>query len=244
MQGKCLLHEKKRYGARMEPCQRLKQAREAAGFESASEAATALGVALSTYTQHENGTRGIPKARAKQYAQRFGTSPEWLLFGRGEATKAAPIPIRRLIPVLGGVQAGAWTAIPEQEQEPESMIPMVLPAYEAANLYALRVIGPSMNLHYPEGTLVIVCPAAEAGIREGDHVIVRRERPGEVETTIKEVVQERDGIALWPRSTDPAHKRPIMLKSEPDADNGVEIIGVVVASYIVRPPQQRPLIRL
>lgn len=65
----------------MEIHDRLKQAREAAGFSSGRQAAKALSVAPATYTSHENGERGIPKDRLEQYARRFKVTPEWLMFG-------------------------------------------------------------------------------------------------------------------------------------------------------------------
>lgn len=61
---------------------RLRTARERAGFETATEAAAALGHASpDTYIQHENGTRGY-KGRVEEYARKFKVSPEWLLWGR------------------------------------------------------------------------------------------------------------------------------------------------------------------
>lgn len=66
------------------PADRLRRARVAAGFETAAAAATALGVAVATYGQHENGLRGIPATKAEKYARRFRVAPEWLLYGRGE----------------------------------------------------------------------------------------------------------------------------------------------------------------
>lgn len=62
---------------------RLKRARIDAGFETAEAAALALGVNKFTYTQHENGIRGLPKGKAPIYARRFKVSAEWLLFGKG-----------------------------------------------------------------------------------------------------------------------------------------------------------------
>jgi len=67
------------------PADRLKRAREAAGYASASSAAEAIGVAPATYAQHENGTRGFPATKADRYARFFRTSPEWLIYGRGAA---------------------------------------------------------------------------------------------------------------------------------------------------------------
>jgi DNA-binding XRE family transcriptional regulator len=56
---------------------RLKQAREAAGFVSAREAALAMDLSYDTYAQHESGIR---------------VSPEWLLYGKGDEPKPDPLP--------------------------------------------------------------------------------------------------------------------------------------------------------
>lgn len=64
-----------------EPCDRLKEARIRAGYDSASDAAKALGVTQSAYIHHENGTRGIPPKMAEFYAKRFKVTPQWLLWG-------------------------------------------------------------------------------------------------------------------------------------------------------------------
>jgi transcriptional regulator with XRE-family HTH domain len=63
--------------------ERLKRARELAGYETASEAANALGQPQPTYMAHENGSRGF-KAEAERYARFFKVNLEWLLTGRGE----------------------------------------------------------------------------------------------------------------------------------------------------------------
>lgn len=236
------MHTIWRYAAPMNAGDRLKEAREKAGFSSAAEAATALGVAYQTYIAHEKGSRGF-KGHAESYARRFQTTPEWLLFGRGKGVTSAPVPVNRLINVVGKVQAGLFAVVPDHD-EIEEVIPLVMPGFEAASLFALRVVGESMNRHYPDGTLVIVCPAAEIGVRDGDHVVVRHMRNGLAETTLKEVVQEKAGIALWPRSSDPAFQAPVRLTRDADADDGHEIIGVVVSSYVVRPIQRKPLLNL
>ena len=62
---------------------RLAQARILAGYESATEAAEAMGARPPTYMGHENGSRGF-KAEAERYARFFKVSLEWLLTGRGE----------------------------------------------------------------------------------------------------------------------------------------------------------------
>lgn len=66
----------------MEPFERLKSARIAAGFKTAISAAESLGVNPRTYTAHENGNRSFGREQAAHYARRFKTTPEFLLFGK------------------------------------------------------------------------------------------------------------------------------------------------------------------
>ena len=63
---------------------RLRQAREAANYKTASEAARALHIALSTYLAHEAGSRGLRPTAAYKYAQAFQVDVQWLLYGIGD----------------------------------------------------------------------------------------------------------------------------------------------------------------
>ena len=80
----------------MEPWERLRQARQAAGHASATAAAEALGVRPSTYLGHENGSRGIRPVTAEQYARGLGCDASWLLYGQpsvqARAAPARPVP--------------------------------------------------------------------------------------------------------------------------------------------------------
>lgn len=64
-----------------EPKDRLRKARERAGFDDAVSAARAYGWNENTYRSHENGNRGVPLNAAKRYAQRFKVSAGWILTG-------------------------------------------------------------------------------------------------------------------------------------------------------------------
>lgn len=59
--------------------ERLRAAREHAGFETAVSAAEALGVPYPTYAGHENGSSGFRSDKAALYARRFKVRFEWLL---------------------------------------------------------------------------------------------------------------------------------------------------------------------
>lgn len=75
------------------PSDRLKQAREAAGFEKASDAARRLDMHYQTYAAHENGSRGIKVSAARRYAKAFGVSFEWLMLGRGSEKEGGISPV-------------------------------------------------------------------------------------------------------------------------------------------------------
>lgn len=192
------------------------------------------GIAPSTITRFLNNPnfKFIPKqATLNRIAEAAGlTAP----------TVAEPSlmlePVRQWVPLVGEARAGVWTEIPA-EPVIEDHIAVHLPEYRRAQLFALRVSGKSMDQKYADGTIVIVAPAAEAGIRVGDDVVVRRHRNGLAETTLKEVTQNGDGgFELAPRSSDasftvmpfPARSRNWMID---DAhQDGTEIIGVVLHS--------------
>lgn len=144
-------------------------------------------------------------------------------------------PVSQWVPLVGEVRAGAWTSI-RDEPVVQDRIPVHLPEYQRASLFAVRVAGKSMDLKYVEGTVVIALPPAEAGLRVGDDVIVRRRQGMLVETTLKELVQsEGGGYALQPRSTDDT-MAVIPLPRGRDCQDGPEIIGVVV--YAITPSRQ------
>jgi transcriptional regulator with XRE-family HTH domain len=62
----------------MTPAERLRSARRAAGYRSAAAAARAMGMAVATYTQHENGKRGLSAQAQDRYLAFFGITPHAL----------------------------------------------------------------------------------------------------------------------------------------------------------------------
>lgn len=150
-------------------------------------------------------------------------------------------PVLRSIPVLGEVAAGVWreTSMSKTE-EVDDYLPVDVPGYERAALWALRVSGPSMDLFYPQGGFVIVASPAEAGLRVGDHVVCEREQTGLIEITLKELVMVEGRHALMPRSSHPDFQGPVFLSAAGDYDQTApRIVGVVVANYSRR---ERPAI--
>lgn len=73
----------------MDSHQRLQHARLLAGYDSATDAANAMGVPVPTYAAHENGSRDFKRGRGgpipgQRYAQFFKVNYDWLMTGRGE----------------------------------------------------------------------------------------------------------------------------------------------------------------
>lgn len=73
---------------RMDLHERLKAAREHAGFETAALAAEAVGVPYPTYAGHENGSSGFRADKGELYARKFKVRFEWLMRGRGAMTES------------------------------------------------------------------------------------------------------------------------------------------------------------
>lgn len=61
------------------PSDRLRTAREGAGYDSAAGASRAQGWSPGTYRHHENGTRNMPVKVAEEYAKAYGVTVGWLL---------------------------------------------------------------------------------------------------------------------------------------------------------------------
>lgn len=224
---KCLSHYPTRYAFNMDdtPGERLKSARTAAGYGSTVDAAAALGVSQSTYAQHENGIRGIPKDKAPLYARRFKVSEEWLLYGKGGNKPSFPEGAEPTmpIPLLGDVPAGPWA---EAIKKSHHFIPAPAAGMPAA-AYALKVRGDSMDRVARDGATIVVDPT-DFDLFERRLFVVRN---GDGEVTFK---QYREGPArLVPCSTNAAHKViPITSKD-------YEIVGRVIK--IILDPDQAAL---
>lgn len=166
---------------------RLRTAREKAGYTSAQKAADALGVSASTYRAHENGQNEFGPIEAERYAKRFGTTAAHLLTGGGMAEEAAPAPVpprpnasfppryeqfprTNGVPVLGQVVGGPNGRFMLNGQEAGRVFcPPMLENVDGA--YAVRVYGTSMEPRYFAGETIWLNP--KEPIRTGDFVVVQ-----------------------------------------------------------------------
>ncbi len=157
---------------------RLRQARIAAGFETAKHASDLMGMPQPTYNTHETGSRDFDVDDAQRYAQFFGVSAAWLLTGeKAVATDALAAPLRRPairpIHVIDYVQAGLWSEVADPYPEGAGMATISADQPVSPRAFALEIKGRSMVPEFREGDRVIIEPALALDARPGDFVVAK-----------------------------------------------------------------------
>ena len=117
---------------------RLRMARELAGYSSAAGAAEAFGWKYPTYSAHENGTRGFGREKAKKYAEIYRVSLDWLITGRGAPKGKA------MIPLVGFVGAGAEILPIDDHPKGGGLDEIPAPAGHEGSSVAVEIRGDSM----------------------------------------------------------------------------------------------------
>lgn len=160
---------------RPEAAQRLVQAREARGFETATAAIKYFSFTEGTYKNHEAGLRGFGKT-ADRYAKAFRVSAGWLLTGEGEAPEQPKIPVM-------GVAAGSIIGVNIIHSEAIDFVSRPPALDNVKDAYALFVSGRSMVPQFGENDLVFVHPHKTPV--SGDAVVIQQSMNGEICAFIK-----------------------------------------------------------
>jgi SOS-response transcriptional repressor LexA len=170
--------------------ERLRKAREIAGYNTAAQAAEAFGWKTPTYHSHENGTRGIRVPSLTRYAKAFRVRFEWLANGTGTPKRGGDFPTDGVasldqeahpVPLIDYVAAGKWRAI-NAPYEPGAGMKLLYTAVPVSrDAFALTIEGTSMEPDFHDGDHIIVDPAVAA--RPGDLVVAKR--GDEAEATFK-----------------------------------------------------------
>ena len=207
---------------------RLAAIRKAKGFTQAT-LAERLGVEQPTVQRWEVGKREPDLAQLFELAKVLEVEPGSLI------DDSIAVPIGPRLYIKGEVAAGVWRAaleLPQDEWQSFTGRSDVTAAPE--HRFGLRVVGDSMDMLYPPGTIV-ECVSVfghiepEPGKRV---VVVRTNENGEVEATVKELIEQDDELWLVPRSSNPAHIPYRVNEPEPGIRE-IRIAAVVVSS--VRP---------
>lgn len=138
--------------------ERLRFAREKAGFDKAADFARAHGFTESSYRGHENGSRGLKPPVAKIYANLLNVDFAWLMTGEGQRPTNQEVRLLggklQLAPLISWVQAGKLSTADSIDFDAvEHVVPI---AYEHGRLVALEVRGSSMNNEAPPGSIIVV----------------------------------------------------------------------------------------
>lgn len=129
--------------------QRLRHARNEAGFETAAAAAEAFGWNRNTYASNENGNAPFSYRRAKDYAAAFKVRPEWLYDAAGGMRATAP----GMAPVIGRVGANpGGDVLLASGQDGGELAP--IPPGGTDKAVALLVSGHSMRGLADDGALI------------------------------------------------------------------------------------------
>ncbi|QPS90095.1 LexA family protein [Atlantibacter hermannii] len=187
-----------------------------------------LGVSRVSVTKWENGTTKPDGENLHQLAITLSTTPEWLLYGRGEIseddTRVIPfIKPPKVVPIISAVQAGQWTETYACSRLTDVISWTQTTADVSEEVFGLVVRGESMtNPHglpsIPEGSIVIVEPRyGQLDDLYGKIVVAILD--GSSEATVKKLVWDSPHSYLMPLN--PAFP-PIPI------DGNCRIVGKVV----------------
>lgn len=241
------------------PADRLRRLRLDLGFATAADACVRFGWPVGTYRSHENGHRELSRKAAELYARAYKTTAGFLLFGEQSAQSQGALTDTQglnlshqtqseqefqavvQVPVRGETAAGKWLEFDDTDTEKYPPILAIAGRYPVSEQFAYKVSGPSMDkARIFDGDFVICVPYWHARVAPtpGDLVVVERRRGPVFERTVKELQLTNGGFELWPRSSDPRFQTPIKVPKNHDLEEAdgttIEIVGLVVASYVSR----------
>ncbi|ELP5713264.1 helix-turn-helix domain-containing protein [Enterobacter kobei] len=187
-----------------------------------------LGVSRVSVTKWESGTTKPDGENLHQLAMALQTTPEWILYGKGDEaqddTKVIPfLKPPKAVPIISAVQAGTWTDTYACSRLSDVISWTQTTANVSDEVFGLVVRGESMtNPHglpsIPEGSIVIVEP--HYGLLDDLYgKIVVAILDGSAEATVKKLVWDSPFAYLMPLN--PAFK-PIQI------DGNCRIVGKVV----------------
>ncbi|WP_162906867.1 LexA family protein [Algihabitans albus] len=193
--------------------ERLRQAREAAGYTSAAAFARAMGMLDATYRHHENGQRTPGPEQIRDYAKKLNVPYLWLLTGESNPKELGPVQTQiHHAPIISWVEAGQWTA---SDTMPAGSGDVVIVSHMRSTVFALRVHGNSMDRIAPEESVIVV-DYGDRDLIDGRYYVFRLSNGGEA--TFKRY--RANPTRLEPDSTHP-HETIF-------PDETVEVIGRVI----------------
>lgn len=212
----------------MSPAERLKAARVAAGYKFASKFADAFGFTESTYRSHENGTRGLDVATARQYAAKLGVAWESFFVDQAPAEPEGTKPLRPLgvaeqarpydtpeisitsmprdIPVYGSAQGGEDGAFEFNAGEPIDFVRRPPRLAHNRDAYAVYMVGNSMSPWREAGQIVYAVPHLPVLIGDYVTIQVRTKIDGEIRRAFVKRLVKRSASEVVGEQFNPAKR--------------------------------------
>jgi repressor LexA len=188
---------------------RVAEARVKAGMTQ-QQLADALGVTQQSVQYYEYGKRDIKGSLIVRMCDILGCSAAFLL-GMDNGDIVEPSPADCYVPMVGRIAAGTPTEAIEFSDERGWVSPSVVEKHP--NSFLLEVHGDSMNLRYPDGSMVLIDPD-DTNIKSGKVYAVL---VNGCDATLKQVFLAGDTIVLHPLSSNSAHKDRTIDVTDPDA---------------------------
>ena len=187
-----------------------------------------------TISRLENGKIELTLDWMQRIADALGCDPVDIISGPKAVVSETGTPVERMN-VVGEVQSGSWRTTDDVQWDETAQYQInipTIPEIAGLNRFGLIVRGPSMNLRYLDGD-ILICVLIEDLQMEpptGSRVIVYRANADDnIEATCKLLKKDDEGKSwLWPESSHPDHQQPLPL----DDGNGstVRIHALVVGS--------------
>jgi SOS-response transcriptional repressor LexA len=184
---------------RKEAAARLREAREQAGFEDAQDAADHFGWKYTTYRSHESQGKGGRsfKDSAEIYANAFGTTAAWLLFGEQEAAPDQDIRVpNRVVPLMSMAAYDELIEVSEgKKPSSDRRIPIGSMMGLSPRAFAVEISGLSMvslqGRSFQPGDQVLIDPTA--ALDPGCIVLAAVERGGRKEILLRKFTPAEHG---------------------------------------------------
>lgn len=178
---------------------------------------------------YERGERSPDRETLTSIADYFDVSTDFLL-GRdnkniGNVKIAGTIPEEYTIPILGRIAASAPSGLVSDYEGEISIQPSTIKRYGRKDIFALRVLGDSMNRIIPEGAIAIIHKTCDW--EDGDICAVTINGD---DATLKQVTKTDRGIKFTPLSYSKFHAPWEYIKDEDEVDviiHGVFLYGII-----------------
>ena len=163
--------------------EKIKAGREVKRWTQSALAAR-IGVTRNAVSQWESDKNGPGLGSLLKLCAELGLSPSDFSVEPQQSSPSEPVVG---MPIRGEVRAGAWLEHDGDGIDFGTLPTIPDPRYPNVEQFALRVVGTSMNKIAAPGQYVIVASWAELGaeLKDGDLVVVRRERAMTYEATLK-----------------------------------------------------------